>query len=440
MRALLVLCLLLLASPARAEGGRVLVFQTEPPGARVFLQVSGVGGKGHELGLSGQPIPFSLEGRDPSQNFQFSFELPGHRFPAGSVRVQFSVLKDATGEVRFPQEGGSYRLEPDNAAVALRDFLVYRWPLALGLVALAGGALAVEVPRRRRIRLALERSRWLESLQAKASDAWPLLGTVLGRYRLVDRLGRGGMATVYRGVPDEQGERGEPVAVKVMNPAAVEDPEFRKRFEREVRIGQQLDHPHIVRILDWGEQGDLLYLVQEEVRGENLRARVRPAMPVDEALGYLRPALEAVAFAHDRGIVHRDLKPDNLMVDHRERLKVMDFGLARGHQFSTVTVSGSALGTPAYMAPEQIAGLPPSASMDQYALGVVLYELLAGRRPFDDEDTMALILKHLSEPPPPLREGRPDLPERLAAVVERMLAKEPAERYPDLRAVLADLA
>ena len=239
------------------------------------------------------------------------------------------------------------------------------------------------------------------------------------------------MAAVYRALDDSTLEEREPVAVKVMHTQG--SPEAEERFRREARVCAQLNHPNLVRILDAGDQDGVLYLAMELVQGRTLRAD-RGASPT-RVLQIFRMVFAGVRAAHSLAIVHRDLKPDNVMLSDDGRVVVMDFGLARRSDLATITATGSVMGTPAYMAPEQIRGEAVDARADQYALGVMLYEMLAGTLPFDGElDPLQLIMKQLGEEPIPLRQRRPELSSELEAAVMRMLRKVPGERFPTLDA------
>lgn len=396
-------------------------FETWPPGAKVLAEISGQGEV--ELGLSGRKLTVP---RSRVADKNVAFRLAGHKDYILRVRA-LDLKPGADGVIHLPPDPAP--LAVDNPLVAVTDFVRYR-PVPAGLlltVLVAGGLFALRT--RTKTQEQLTRGRALETLVAKADDTWPLIGKKLGRYRIIDRLGRGGMATVYKGVLDEE-PTSPPVAVKVMSRDMSEDPEFRKRFMREVRVSQQVEHPGIVHVEDSGEQEGLLFLVMELVPGVPMREMVREGgRPVAEVMDLARPMMTALQAAHDRKIVHRDLKPDNMMVLGPKKVKLMDFGLARAQEFSTLTVSGTALGTPAYMAPELIQFGSTSSTVDQYAMGVVMFELLTGRRPFEDQDSMSLIFKHLTEDPPSPSEFRPDLPEAVAAVVLKMLAKEPGERF-----------
>ncbi|MFF3008203.1 protein kinase [Kitasatospora sp. NPDC057940] len=263
-------------------------------------------------------------------------------------------------------------------------------------------------------------------------------GTVLAdRYRLVDLLGGGSMGDVWLAEDEVLGRR---VAVKVVKPALLDESGFAERFHAEARVMAQLRHPGIVGVYDYGHSAvdgrpSVGYLVMELIDGEPLSAVLerRGALTVEETLLMALQVLEALEAAHQSGVVHRDIKPANLMV-RGDRTVIADFGIARPGCDARLTVPGMVLGTAAYQAPEQASTGTVTASADLYALGVVLYECLAGQLPFDGETALELILKHLTEPVPPLPE---DVPAPVWALVERAMAKEPGERWPDAAAMAA---
>lgn len=250
-----------------------------------------------------------------------------------------------------------------------------------------------------------------------------------GDYLLGERLGQGGMATVYRGLPG-------PVALKVILPELARDPEYRARFLRECEVSAPLDHPHIVRTLGGGESPHGLYLALEFVEGTSLARQVTPGgQPLETVAPWLDALLDGLDYAHQRGVVHRDLKPDNIMLTREGQLKLMDFGLARRHDLpARITQTGSAVGTPAYMAPEQITVPTADPRTDQYALGVLAFELLTGQRPFDGADAMAIVLLQLRQPPPRPRSLRPELSPSVERWVLKLLAKDPEHRFPSMAA------
>lgn len=264
-----------------------------------------------------------------------------------------------------------------------------------------------------------------------------------GRYRLDTVLGRGGMAAVWRAV-DVRLDR--PVAVKVLDGAALTEPAAVQRFHREARTVARLTDPHVVSVYDVGSDADRHYLVMELVRGRSLAELLTSgALPIAGAVGIAVQVCEALAAAHSAGVVHRDVKPGNILVDDKGRVKVCDFGIARlvGAAQPTLTAVGAVIGTSHYMAPEQVAGGPVDARTDLYALGCVLYAMLTGAPPFDGQDALGVAWQQLHRDPEPVAARRPDVSAPLAALVEQLLAKEPQDRprsATQVRAALVDAA
>lgn len=256
----------------------------------------------------------------------------------------------------------------------------------------------------------------------------PLISQTLGNYEIVSKLGKGGMATVYRA---RQVTMQRDVAIKVMSADLAADPEFVARFEREAHVIARLEHPRILPVHDFGHEGELFYLVMRLVEGESLYYWLkRGPLPLKTAARFVTQIGEALDYAHTHGVIHRDLKPNNILIDQWDNLYLMDFGLAKMMASSqSLTQSGTVLGTPAYMAPEQWRGEPVDARTDVYALGIILYEMVAGRTPFESDTPFTLMYKHINDAPPPLRETLPDLPEAVEAVIFKALAKDPADRY-----------
>ncbi len=270
-----------------------------------------------------------------------------------------------------------------------------------------------------------------------------LTGHTLGKYQLQERLGRGGMAEVYKAY---QPGLDRFVALKVMHPHLAEAPDFLGRFQREAQAVARLHHPHIVQVFDFDVEGEQHYMVMEYVRGATLKDHLDnlftrgERMPVDEVLGLFRTLLEAVGYAHRQGMIHRDLKPANVMLDQNGRVVLTDFGIAKIVGGSSFTASGVTVGTPTYMSPEQGSGEPGDLRSDLYSLGVMLYECLTGQVPYQGDTSVAILLKHINAPIPPLRETRPDLPASLERVVTTALAKDPSERYPSASEMWTALA
>ena len=254
-----------------------------------------------------------------------------------------------------------------------------------------------------------------------------MIGRTIGKYRVLERIGRGGMGTVYRAV-DETLER--EVAIKVLN-ADVTEPEALKRFRTEAITLARLQHPAIATLFELTEDDGNLLMVMEFVRGETLQklAERMGRVPADFAAQLCSQALDGLWHAHRAGIVHRDLKPGNLMVTGDGIVKVMDFGIARIAGSEHLTSDGFTMGTPAYMAPEQIRGEEVDARTDLYAMGVVLYRLWTGQLPFQGDTAFAIAHRQLNESPIPLKEAAPDLPSWCDLVLSRAMAKNASERY-----------
>jgi len=254
--------------------------------------------------------------------------------------------------------------------------------------------------------------------------------TEIGRWRLGEILGEGGMGTVYL-AHHETLET--PAAAKLLSPKLTRDPKFRERFLREAKAQAQLHHPGIARVLDFIEDGEDLCIVVEYLPGGTLAAQLdgEKPLPVETALTWARQALEALDYANQRGIIHRDVKPSNIMLDEHERAKVVDFGIALVLDGRRLTTATGSMGTPHYMSPEQIRR-PKEVDhrTDVYSMGVVLYEMLAGRPPFNAESDYDLQAAQVNEPPKPLREINPDVPEEIEAVALQALEKNPDGRFP----------
>jgi beta-lactam-binding protein with PASTA domain len=249
---------------------------------------------------------------------------------------------------------------------------------------------------------------------------------VADRYRLIRRLGSGGMADVWLAEDQELGRR---VALKFLLERFAQDRPFVERFRREATAAAGLQHPNVVGIYDRGEWEGLHYIAMEYVEGASLKDLIARGLTVPEAVEIVRQTLAGVGYAHEHGIVHRDLKPHNVLVDRDGRARVADFGIARAGA-SEITQAGSVLGTAQYLSPEQAQGREVTPASDLYSVGVVLYEALTGRLPFEAETPVAVALKQISERPRPPRELNPEVSPALDAVVLRALAKDPANRYP----------
>jgi eukaryotic-like serine/threonine-protein kinase len=259
-----------------------------------------------------------------------------------------------------------------------------------------------------------------------------------GRFELQNPLGSGGMAAVYRAW-DRQGRRS--CAVKVLADVLAGDDEFRRRFRHEAASAGGLTHPRIVTVYGWGQDGLRQFIAMEYVGGGTLRERLQRdgRLPEADALRIAAEVADAIAYAHGRHVVHRDIKPHNILLTEDGHVKVADFGIAVTLGATSFTRTGTVMGSAPYLSPEQARGDAAGPASDQYALGIVLYEMLAGRVPFVGEAPISVALKHLHEAPPNLRDLRPDVSPATAALVDRLLAKSPDDRYPDAAALAADL-
>ncbi|HEX6584555.1 MAG TPA: protein kinase [Thermoleophilaceae bacterium] len=266
-----------------------------------------------------------------------------------------------------------------------------------------------------------------------------VIGTLISeRYRLEEKIGSGGMSSVYRAF-DPMLERW--VAIKLMHRDISNDPDQLERFRREARAVAQLNHPHVVTVIDAGEDDGAPYIVFEYVEGETLKERIRRLgrLPVSEAVAYAIEIGRALESAHANRLVHRDVKPQNVLIDSDGRAKVTDFGIARSLEAQGLTATGRVLGTTDYVSPEQALGHEVTGQSDIYSLGIVLYEMLTGETPFKADTQVAVAMKHVRDPLPDVQRRRPEISAALAAVVEHSTAKETQNRYPSVNQMVHDL-
>jgi eukaryotic-like serine/threonine-protein kinase len=266
-----------------------------------------------------------------------------------------------------------------------------------------------------------------------------VIGTLISeRYRLDEKIGSGGMSSVYRAF-DPTLERW--VAIKLMHRDISHDPDQLERFRREARAVAQLNHPHVVTVIDAGEDDGAPYIVFEYVEGETLKERIRRLgrLPVSEAVAYAIEIGRALECAHASRLVHRDVKPQNVLIDPDGRAKVTDFGIARSLEAQGLTAPGRVLGTTDYVSPEQALGHEVTGQSDIYSLGIVLYEMLTGEVPYKADTQVAVAMKHVRDALPDVQRRRPEISASLARVVERATAKETQNRYQHVSEMVHDL-
>ena len=267
-----------------------------------------------------------------------------------------------------------------------------------------------------------------------------LIGKILEeRYRIGELIGAGGMANVYKATDLIDGTV---VAVKILREECRSNSELVRRFKNESKAISVLDHPNIVKVYDFSMTEKIQYIIMEYIDGitlkEYMEYRGQP-LTYKETLHFITQVLAALQHAHDRGIVHRDIKPQNIMLLSDSSIKVMDFGIARFSRSENQTMTDKAIGSVHYISPEQARGGATDAKADLYSVGVMMYEMLSGRLPFESDSPVSVAIKQISDTATPLRELNPAVPEALAAITERAMAKDPRERYPSAQAMLADI-
>jgi serine/threonine-protein kinase len=263
-----------------------------------------------------------------------------------------------------------------------------------------------------------------------ARSVEPQIGSLFsGRYEIQSVLGKGGMGIVYKA---HDRDLDDIVAIKTLRSEALSaDPTLLDRFKQEIRLARRITHPNILRTHDLGETSGLRYLSMEFVKGITLKHLIEQdqLLPTPVALRIAKQVCAGLAAAHEVGVIHRDIKPQNIIIDPTGGLKIMDFGIARLTQERGMTVTGTVVGTPDYMSPEQARGMPLDFCSDIYSTGVVLYEMFTGSLPFEGDSPLAVVLKHVQEKPPPPQSKNPKIDPRIAAIVLKCMQKEPADRY-----------
>ncbi|MDQ7825178.1 MAG: serine/threonine-protein kinase [Candidatus Eremiobacteraeota bacterium] len=420
---------------------RRVVFRTLPEKSEVRLLGTAAQGDGELLGLSGIPLELNLAEFAAGSEAFFAIRRKGYRDLRFSLKPHDFKPYSPQALISHPPEGKEpLALEPATVCVKMALWLSrYRLTIAVIALIMVPSALLMAL---KISRMNAEKRKWSawEALTAGVNREDPMFNKALGGYVLVEKIGQGGMAAVYRAVPEETRSEKEEVAIKVMELDEESEKNYLRRYRREVKILSELSHPNILRILNYGTQGNLFYLITELIRGRTLESEIKEGGIELEAFStIIRQVLDALIHAHRKEILHRDIKPGNIMIDGQSHVTVMDFGLAKGRHYSAITDTGLTLGTPDYMAPEQVTTKIVDSRTDEYSLGVLAYVLLTGALPFYDESPFKIMYRHVTEQPPPLRAVRPSLPGALEAVVLRMMEKEPDKRYQALEEVKAAL-
>jgi len=262
--------------------------------------------------------------------------------------------------------------------------------------------------------------------------------TFAGRYQVIEELGKGGMGRVYKVLDAEVKEK---VALKILKPEIAADEETIERFRNELRFARKISHKNVCRMYDLSREQGTQFITMEYVEGENLKSLMRRMgqFSIGKAVSVARQVGEGLAQAHQLGVVHRDLKPQNIMIDNDGNVRIMDFGIARSLKGKGITDARVMIGTPEYMSPEQVDGAEADGRADIYALGVVLYEMLTGKVPFEGDTALSVALKHKTEIPHDPRELNPQIPETLSALILRCLEKDKAKRYQNVEDLISDL-
>lgn len=428
MKKYLFLIWLLSAGFCRAEDTVTFLISSSPEGAVVRRN-------NEEWGLTGQEFSVSKK-KLPSGNASLYLQLVRKNYKPSNLVLPYMVLQQARsgdGTVIYPKDG-AVTLEPLHPLVPLKEN-------PLPLIALLAGVGGVGVFLRRTFRSkreAEERSLSKERLIDGVREHHEMVGKNVGPYLLLEQLGEGGLAKVYRAVPSETLDEKEAVALKVLHSHLIDKEQHSARFLREGKVSQDLVHPNIVRLYAIDRDESLVYLVLELLDGKTLREDLDGAMlAYPKIADYMSQILDGLCYAHERGIIHRDLTPANIMITNRGVAKVMDFGLARRREVDkTLTGTGVVQGTPGYMAPEQLKQVL-DARCDQYSLGVILFQMLTGRKPIERDEPLQTIVATYTEDAPDPRDFRPDIPVPLAEYTLKLLRRDPDQRFQDMAAARA---
>jgi tRNA A-37 threonylcarbamoyl transferase component Bud32 len=422
-----------------------LYISSRPRGAAVYLDEARIG----ETDTVINAIPVG--------SHKLRLELAGYEKIEQMISVQagrFTRIPNVLVRMR-----GTPAMKGEGAALPLPELLtefVNPWVIMLVVLLLAGlvilamimRAIPARIGPARRARPMTRKPAQARVQPKQARIPHPVRGSalrkadVLGNYRIVEKIASGGMATIYKAI---HAKNGGLAVLKVPYDQFQNDRRFVERFRREAQLGQKLLHENIIRLFEYGASQDgQIYIAMEYLPGIDLRVYLDRygKMPVKEAVRTVMQVCRALSYAHQKGIVHRDIKPENIMIPDKRskgRVVLMDFGVAHAAYLGTVGTRSSYLGTPYYMSPDQISRRQVDGRSDIYSLGVVFYELLAGKRPFDDADPLKVLIKHRESLPPRLRSVNPKIPLGLERIALKMLAKRPVDRYKSVEALLTAL-
>lgn len=262
--------------------------------------------------------------------------------------------------------------------------------------------------------------------------------TFAGRYQIIEELGRGGMGRVYKVLDKDIDEK---VALKLLNPEVAADEKIIKRFQNELKFARKITHKNVCKMYHLAKKEETPYITMEYVPGEDLKSLIKSKEKLagEEAISIAKQVCEGLVEAHELGIVHRDLKPQNIMIDEKGRAKIMDFGISRSLETKGVTEAGVIIGTPEYMSPEQVEGKEVGKRSDIYSVGVILYEMVTGRIPFEGDTALSIALKHKSEMPQEPRQINAQIPENLSRVILKCMEKDKEKRYEGADELLSEL-
>jgi serine/threonine protein kinase len=290
----------------------------------------------------------------------------------------------------------------------------------------------------------LEKSLWLSqsnpgvATSQQMTAMMNITSALESRFQVLRELGRGGMGIVFLAYDKQLKDN---VAIKVLSPFLSNDAESLERMRREVTAARKITHSNVIKIYDIAEAGGLHYITMEYFPGENLRQLVqrKGPMSMQEGMQLLYQICDGLDAAHKQGIIHRDLKSQNIILNDRGHLKIIDLGLARTNQLEGMTATGLIMGTPEYMSPEQVLGRRTDERSDLYSLGIIMYEMFTGRVPFSGDSAISVGFKHVKETYEPLKSLRPQLPESLSAITDRLLQKDPAHRFQSVQELRDEL-